>query len=127
MLNKWKTRQLYFVLAYPHAPAKRELFIHITRGFHIPTPSNKKYVLKILQNIYGTCQSGKTWFLFARHYLIINGFKQSNIDPCVLFYRKFFLFIYVDNVIIGASTDEELNDLIEIIKENVDVENQFDI
>ena len=73
LLKKWKTRQLDFVLAYLHAPAKLEIFMHIPRGFQIPTPSNKKYVLKILQNIYGTCQAGKTWFLFARHYFITNG------------------------------------------------------
>ena len=127
LLNKWKTRQLDFVLAYPHATVEREIFMHIPRRFHIPTPSNKKYVLKILQNIYGTCQAGKTWFLFSRHHLITNGFKQSKIYPCVFFYRKCFLLIYVDDVIIGASTDEELNDLIEIIKDNVYVEDQGDI
>ena len=88
LLNKWKTRQIDFVLAYPHAPSGRELIMHIPRGFHIPTPSNENYVLKILQNIYGTCQAGKTWFLFARHYLITNGFKQSKIDSYIFFYLK---------------------------------------
>ena len=84
--KKWKTRQPDFVLAYPHEPAKREIFMHIPRGIKIPTPSNEKYVLKIPQNIYGNCQAGKNWFLFARHYLITNRFKQSKIDPCVFFY-----------------------------------------
>ena len=54
LLKKRKTRQIDFVFAYPHAPTERELFIHIPRGFKIPTPSNNKYVLKILQNICGT-------------------------------------------------------------------------
>ena len=101
--------------------------MHIPRRFQIPTPSNEKYVLKILQNIYSACQAGKTWFLSARQYLITNGSKQSKIDPGVLFYRKCFLLIYLDDVIIGASTDEELNDLIEIIKDNVNVEDQGNI
>lgn len=37
------------------------------------------------------------------------------------------LLIYVDDVIIAAPTDEKLDEIIEIIKDNVDVEDQGDI
>ena len=101
--------------------------MQISRGFRLPTPTNEAHVLKLLQNIYGTCQAGKIWFLFAHDYLIAHDFKQSTINPCVFYYRRAYLLLYVDDFIVIVSTNEELDELVVIIKDNVDVEDQGDI
>ena len=128
VINRWKTRQMDFILAYPQAEVERETYMEIPQGFGYHSCQAKgQYVLRILRNLYGSRHAGRTWFLFARDYLLKLGFKQSTVDPCVFYLHECILLIYVDDVIIAAPTDEKLDEIIELIKDNVDVEDQGDI
>ena len=57
--NNWKTRQLDYVLAFPQAPAERELYMKIPKGIQVD--SSTEYVLKVEQNLYGQKQAGRVW------------------------------------------------------------------
>jgi hypothetical protein len=50
-------RQLDYVLAFPQAPVKKELFLHIPKGFDINKGKTKSFVLKVHPNIYGQKQA----------------------------------------------------------------------
>jgi hypothetical protein len=43
--NGWKTRQLDYVLAFPQAPAERELYMKIPKGIKVET--EEEYVLRV--------------------------------------------------------------------------------
>jgi Reverse transcriptase (RNA-dependent DNA polymerase) len=54
-LNKWQTRQLDFVQAFPQAPVEKELYIAIPKVSEIIGHSceSNECLLKVLNNIYG--------------------------------------------------------------------------
>jgi Reverse transcriptase (RNA-dependent DNA polymerase) len=83
--NKWKMRQLDYVLAFPQAPAEREMYMKIPKGIRVD--SDVEYVLKVEKNLYGQKQAGRVWNRHLVQKLIQNvGFRQSEIDEC-LFYK----------------------------------------
>lgn len=126
LLKGWKTRQLDLVLAYPHAKVDRPTFMKIPRGFQFEG-STQRHVLQIIYNLYGGCDSGRIYFLFMAKYLRSIGFKQSSIDPCVFFYKKVILLMFVDDFIIAGQDDAAIDEAVELIKDNTDVEDKGEI
>ena len=122
----WITRQLDFVLAYPHALVERPTYIALPSGFHFEG-NRTQHVLRVIRNLYGSKNAGRTWFLHCRNYLVSLGFVQSNIDPCVFYYPDAILLIFVDDVILGASSQQVIDDVLELLKDNVDVDDQGDL
>ena len=100
--------------------------MEIPQGFAFKG-SRKDHVLRIIRNVYGGHASGRQWYLHVTNYLKQVRFKQSAIDPCVFYYKKCVLLLYVDGVIVGGPMDDDLDDLVEAIKDNVDIDDQGDI
>lgn len=126
ILNKWQTRQIDFVLAYPQAKVNRPMYMKLPQCFAFEGSTNH-HVLSLKQNVYGSAQAGRVWFLHLKTYLLKHGFKQSKVDPCVYFYGRCFLLVYVDDVIIGGPTNADIDELLEVLKDNVDLEDQGSI
>ncbi len=120
-LAGWETRQLDFVLAFPQAPVETDLYMEVPRGFEIKG-SKEKYVLKLINNLYGQKQAGRVWNQHLTKGLIEIGFTQSQSDPCI-YWRgtSILIVIYTDDTIVTGPNSEELS---EIIK---DIGNKFDI
>ena len=59
ILHGWKSRQLNFVLAYPHADVPRPTFMQLPPGINFPGGVNRKqHCLRVKKNIYGGKDSG---------------------------------------------------------------------
>ena len=89
-MNKWHTRQIDFVLAYPQVDNKTELFMKLPRGIELPGVSNDTHCLRLKKNIYGQKQVGREWVKHLQAGLRNIGFTPSKVDECVW---------YRDNVI----------------------------
>jgi Reverse transcriptase (RNA-dependent DNA polymerase) len=108
--QKWKTKQLDFVQAFPQAPVEHELYIELPKGCILKNKNNKDYALKVLKNIYGQKQARKVW----NDYLIEGltkqlGSKQCILDPCILWRGSTMLIIYTDDTIITGNNDKEID------------------
>ena len=52
VMNKWTTKQIDFVAAYPQAKAERDdLYMQIPRGFEVSGKNPKDYELKLERNL----------------------------------------------------------------------------
>ena len=60
-------------------------------------------------------------------YLASIGFKQSSVDPCIFFYKKVVLLMYVDDFIIAGPSDDDIDEAIEMIQDNTDVEDKGEV
>ena len=100
MFNKWKTKKLDFVQAFPQAPVEKELYISIPKGCKINNEDPSKYALKVAMNIYGQKQAGKVWNDYLIAGLTQIGFTQSKHDPCILWRQGVIIIIYTDDTII---------------------------
>ena len=76
----------------------------VPSGFSIPdlpTFSDRFLnVYKLLKNLYGLKDAGKTWFDFLNKGLLERGWKQSEIDSCLFTKDGILLVVYVDDAII---------------------------
>ena len=116
IIQGWKARSIDFVLAYPQADLKANIFMRIPFGFKVDTPG--KWLLKLTKNVYGLSDAGRTWALHLRQGLIDRGFKQSQVDPCVFFKGNLVLVIYVDDVIAFCPDDKPIDDFIQSMQED---------
>ena len=112
--NNWHTRQLDYVLAFPQAPAERDLYMEIPKGFKIDEGKSDDYVLQIHRNIYGQKQAGRVWNQYLVDKLVNNlGFKQSKVDEC-LFYKGSVLYaLYTDDSILVGPDKSEIDKIIQ--------------
>jgi Reverse transcriptase (RNA-dependent DNA polymerase) len=106
-LNNWVRRQIDYVQAFPQAPIEQELYIEIPKGCNIGKYDPKDWVLQVLNNIYGQCQAGKVWFDYLTKGLVDKlGFKQSKIDPCILWRNTTIMILYTDDTIITGPNEK---------------------
>ena len=110
IIHGWHARQIDFVLAFPQAKVRTDIYMHLPEKFRVkngklvldekaPHPSKQDEVVKLIQNVYGLADASYTWHLHVKRGLLSCGFHQSQVDPC-LFYKKDMLFIlYIDDAI----------------------------
>ena len=60
IMNKWASRQVDFVLAFPQADIECDMYMEIPQGFHVDGP-REDYCLKLKKNLYGQKQAGRVW------------------------------------------------------------------
>ena len=84
ILKGWHSKQMDFVLAYPHAPAEVPIYMHFTKRYKFKNGiSEETHVLKLTKNIYGQKQAGRVWKKYLDEGLEEIGFKPSKMDPCL--------------------------------------------
>ena len=103
---KWK--QFDMVTAYLNAAIKnRSIYMRQPTGFE----QGENLVCQLLQAIYGLRDSAFFWYETFVAELKKRGFEALPEDPC-LFVKKSkgsYILIYVDDAIIAAQTDEEID------------------
>jgi Reverse transcriptase (RNA-dependent DNA polymerase) len=118
LVNKWATRQIDYIQAYPQAPIERNMYMELPKGFQITDGDpDGDYVLQVHQNIYGQKQAGRVW----NHYLVDHlqqvGFVQSEHDPCVFYKGKSIYILYTDDSILAGPDEQELDNIIQQMKD----------
>lgn len=106
----WHARQIDFVLAFPQADVKTDVYMHIPEKFRVkngkleldidaPHPSKQDAIVKLIKNVYGLKDASKTWVDHITRGLLDYGFKQSEVDPCLFVKGDMLFCLYVDDAI----------------------------
>ncbi|MGL5935137.1 MAG: reverse transcriptase domain-containing protein, partial [Cetobacterium sp.] len=117
LLNDWPTRQLDFVQAFPQATISHQQFVELPRGIEIEGISSEEYVFEALKNVYGGKDAGRQWYLHLKRNLERIGFRVSAHDECMFFRGNVMYCLYTDDSIITAPTNQELDQVIEDMKQ----------
>ena len=89
ILKGWFSKQMDFMLAYPHALAEVPLYRHFPKGYEFKNRISKDtHVLKLTKNIYGQKQVGRVWNKYLDEGLSEISFKPSKMDPCLYFHGR---------------------------------------
>eukprot|EP00957_Ditylum_brightwellii_P028353 2141234-Ditylum_brightwellii.AAC.1 len=59
LLREWYTRQIDFVMAYPHVDIEHDLYMKLPAGIEANCGDDGEYALKLRKNIYGQKQAGQ--------------------------------------------------------------------
>jgi hypothetical protein len=104
----WTLRQVDFIMAYPQAPIKEDIYMELPQGIETATGNSKDHVLKLLKNIHGQKQAGRVWNSHLIENLASIGFHPSLIDDCVFYRGDVIFMVYVDDGIFVGSDDTQL-------------------
>jgi len=127
IINGWHARQIDFVLAFPQANVKTDVYMHVPEKFrvknkklkldmHAPHPSKQDEVVKLIKNVYGLKDASKTWIDHLTKGLLEYGFTQSQVDPCLFMKGPMIFCVYVDDAICFVPEKQMADDLIEALK-----------
>lgn len=119
-MNKWHTKQIDYVHAFPQAQIDREIYMKIPEGFDLGEGTDPTdYVLHIHRKIYGKKDSGSVWNQYLIEKLIKEvGFKQSKIDECMFYKGKTIYHFYIDDSILAGPDEGEIAKIIKDIKKD---------
>ncbi len=115
LVNGWHSRSIDFVLAFPQADIKTDVYMRLPYGFHVSTPG--EWLLKLEKNVYGLKDAGRTWHEHLKEGLRARGFVPGLVDPCVFYKKDLILMIYVDDVICFSPKSELIDEFVASMKE----------
>jgi hypothetical protein len=116
ILNKWCSRQVDFVQAYPQADIECTMYMEIPQGFKF-AGSRKTHCLELRKNLYGQKQAGRVWNEYLHEGLVARGFSQSKVDMCLYYKGNVALMLYVDDGIFCAPTQGDIDEAYKLISE----------
>ena len=78
-------------------------------------------VYKLLKNLYGLKDAGRTWNTFLHNGLITRGWKQSSIDECLYTMDNLILILYVDDTCVISPCENKINSEIASLQKYFDL------
>jgi hypothetical protein len=128
LLFLWNTRAIDFVLAFPQADVKCNLFMQLPRGLVFKGVHRSTHCLKLKKNLYGSRQAGRVWNQHLVHGLVTTlKFVQSTVDECV-FYRGTTIFsVYVDDAILCGLSKDEIDAIISKLASLFDITDEGEL
>eukprot|EP00590_Aulacoseira_subarctica_P001421 CAMPEP_0172414700 /NCGR_PEP_ID=MMETSP1064-20121228/1332_1 /TAXON_ID=202472 /ORGANISM="Aulacoseira subarctica , Strain CCAP 1002/5" /LENGTH=1323 /DNA_ID=CAMNT_0013151491 /DNA_START=262 /DNA_END=4233 /DNA_ORIENTATION=+ len=121
LLRGWETRQLDFVLAYTQADVETDLYMKIPIGYNRPGVTANTHALKLVKNLYGQKQAGRVWNQYMVEKLKKLGFRQSDVDECVFYYRRSVMIVYTDDCIIMGPDTKQLDRMFKKLQSEFDI------
>jgi hypothetical protein len=128
LVNGWHMQSIDFVLAFPQAPIKTDIYMKPPRvppNFEIPDlPSftdRFTHVYKLLRNLYGLKDAGKTWHEFLKKGLLKRQWEVSDIYGCLFTKDGIMLVVYVDDAILISPSKALISKEIASIQEDYDL------
>jgi hypothetical protein len=111
-VHDWELEQIDFVTAFLNGDLEEEIFMEQVPGHEDPKYPDR--VCKLKKALYGLKQAPRQWFAKLKAALTSMGFVQHAADSC-LFMRMtgvqvFLVVVYVDDLILAASSKTELKD-----------------
>ena len=110
-----KSQQVDYTQAFPQAPLKDDVFMHIPQGWYFDPDSQQlcqqignvtfrdtQHCIRLKRNLYGVKQATQNWYLHLKQGLISCGFIQSNIDPCLFIRNNCILMVYTNDCLTFA-------------------------
>jgi hypothetical protein len=121
----WALCQVGFVMAYPHAPIKNDVYMELPQDIETATGDSNDHVLKLLKNIHGQKQAGCVWNLYLIEKLSSINFKPSLIDDCVFYHGDVIFMVYVDDGIFIGHDNKQFKSIIKEMQDlGLNIEDQ---
>ena len=114
IIHKLNTKFIDFVLAFPQAELKRNVYMEIPYGFE--HGERGQYVLRLKKNICGLSDASHNWFNKLAEGLEAEGYVRSEVDQCVFLREDLVILVYVDDMIALSKDEQILNKLVANLK-----------
>ena len=118
LLENLHNRSIDFVLAFPQAKIKVDVYMKMPYGYH--APADGLYVLKLRKNLYGFRDASFTFWEKTRDLLISDkyGFTQSCVDQCLFIRNDCILVTYVDDCLLFSRDNKVIDSVISLLEKD---------
>lgn len=118
LMCDWQVHQLDVQNAFLHETLDETVYMTQIPGYVDKTKLD--HVCKLNRSIYGLKQAPRAWNARFVTFITSNGFTQCKLDTSLFVYRKgdltAYLILYVDDIIVTASTDTLRQTIISLLK-----------
>ncbi|GJS19791.1 ribonuclease H-like domain-containing protein [Tanacetum coccineum] len=105
----WPVHQLDVKNDFLHGDLAETVYMHQPPGFW--DPEHPDYVCLLQRSLYGLKQAPRAWFQRFAAYITTVGFTHSRCDSSLFIYKQgddtTFLLLYVDDIVLTASSDRK--------------------
>nr|GEW55795.1 copia protein [Tanacetum cinerariifolium] len=112
--RQWSIHQLDVKNAFLHGHLSETVYMHQPPGF--VDPAHPHHVCLLQKSLYGLKQAPRAWFQRFASYATHVGFQHSRTDSFVFIFQQendiAYLLIYVDDIILTASSSDLLKQII---------------
>lgn len=122
-IQGWHTKQLDYVMAFPQAPAEREMYMEIPKGLYV----EGDHIFKVKRNIYGQKQAGRVWYQYLKKKLQKVGFKCSNVDENIFYKGSMVYLLYTDDSILVGPNMDEIDESVEAISKLLEITDEGEV
>ena len=109
-----KLEQMDMSTAFLNAPIQEQIFVKPAPGYELP--KGKVYALQKL--LYGLKQAPNNWNNLINEVLVKNGFERVTAELGIYIKENVYLGLYVDDLIIATNSDNEMNNVKEMLHKN---------
>jgi hypothetical protein len=113
--EKLKTRVVDFTNAFAQAPLSENVYVELPRLFEMTDGTDK--VMKLNKSLYGLVQAPLCWYEHLRDGLIAEGFKSSELDPCLYYGHGMAIITYVDDCLFFGADAKKIDDVMSRLKD----------
>lgn len=112
-------RQLDVSNAFLNATLKEEIFMTLPDG----VTSSKRVMCKLNKSLYGLRQAPRVWNERFDNLVSVIGFERTKCEDCLYINKKTqsFLLVYVDDFIITAPTEADLDEIVNKLSKNIEL------
>ncbi|CAA7029694.1 unnamed protein product [Microthlaspi erraticum] len=118
LARDWPIHQLDVQNAFLHGDLEETIYMFQPPGF--ADPKAPDHVCKLKRSLYGLKQAPRAWNSRFARFMTNIGFVASKSDASLFIYRKgdqqAYLLLYVDDIVLTASTKELLQHIIKLLK-----------
>ena len=104
VLKGWKLSQFDATTAFLHGDIDAEIYMELPEGFR-----EEGHVCRLRRSLYGLKQAPRIWYRSVKRVLLSHGFTMAYSDPCVFHRKNCVICVYVDDFLVAASNDSEVN------------------
>ena len=120
-----ETVQIDFSNAFCQADIEEEIYVEMPKDFG--DSKGRDMVLKLKKSLYGTKQAPRTWFLKLKQCLEMQGFHQSELDPCLFIHPDMVYIVYVDDSILIGRDRSKIEAMIADLSTELDLTREGDL
>jgi hypothetical protein len=114
----WPIHQLDVKNAFLHGTQSETVYCSQPTGFS--DPAQPDHVCHLKKSLYGLKQAPRAWYRRFASYLLSLGFTEAKFDTSVFIFHQgletVYLLLYVDDIVLTASTDHLLHRVIDALK-----------
>ena len=115
-INNLNSKAIDFVLAFPQADLKKDIWMQLPIRFQIDVQteaySDRHYVLKLNKDLYQLKQRSYNWYEKLKNSLVDRYFKPSDTAPCLYIGKGMIILTYVDYCIVVGPSMQDIDGFI---------------